>query len=158
MTFKVLFIEQQSARFEHLEEGLGPRTPLPASINAPGLGRPSIRYLAAYALFESWHEQGDGVLISVVNLSEVLVAPAADQQRLRAAREAIAALGVKVHSPASTVAVNASRFRRRYPISPPGAYLLATARHTGGTVVSFDRKVTRAAAAETTPVAAASAG
>ena len=98
------------------------------------------------------------MLISVVNLSEVLVAPAADQQRLRAAREAIAALGVKVHSPSSSVAVNASRFRCRHPISLPDAYLLATARHTGGTVVSFDRKVTRAAAAEAIPVAAASAG
>lgn len=112
----------------------------------------------ARALFESWHEQGDSVLISVANLSEVLVAPAADQQRLRAAREAIAALGVEVHSPASTVAVNASRFRSRHPISLPDAYLLAAARHTGGTVVSFDRKVTRAAAAEAIPVAAASSG
>jgi predicted nucleic acid-binding protein len=43
-------------------------------------------------LFVAWREQGDAVLVSVVNLSEVLVAPAADRQRLRAAREAVAAL------------------------------------------------------------------
>ena len=41
----------------------------------------------ARALFTAWHEQGQDTtrLISVVNLSEVLVAPSADGQRLRAA-------------------------------------------------------------------------
>ncbi|MGI8414477.1 MAG: hypothetical protein ACR2LV_11895, partial [Solirubrobacteraceae bacterium] len=37
-------------------------------------------------LFTAWYERDDSTLISVVNLSEVLVAPAADQPRLRAAR------------------------------------------------------------------------
>lgn len=48
------------------------------------------------ALFSGWHEQDAARLFSVVNLFEVLVAPAADSRRLRAAREAVSALGVAV--------------------------------------------------------------
>ena len=99
-------------------------------------------------LFVVWREQGDALLVSVVNLSEVLVAPAASQQRLRAAREAIAALGVTVHLPTEAIGVDASRYRSRHPISLPDSYLLATAKHTGATTVSFDGKVVRAATAE----------
>jgi predicted nucleic acid-binding protein len=99
-------------------------------------------------LFAGWREQGDALLVSVVNLSEVLVAPAVDQRRLRAAREAIAALGVAVHSPTEAIGVDASRLRSRHPISLPDGYLVATAKHAGATVVSFDRKVVRAAKAE----------
>jgi predicted nucleic acid-binding protein len=109
----------------------------------------------ARELFRVWRMQNDSTLISVVNLSEVLVAPAADPQSLRAAREAIAALGVTIHSPTEAIGIGAARFRGRHPISLPDAYLLATARQTGSTVVSFDHKVARAAAAEDIPVAAA---
>jgi predicted nucleic acid-binding protein len=105
----------------------------------------------ARELFTAWHEQDDAALISVVNLSEVLVAPAAERQRLRAAREAIAALGVAIHSPTEPIGIEAARLRSRHPISLPDAYLLATARQTGATVVSFDRKVVRAAAEEGIP-------
>jgi hypothetical protein len=37
---------------------------------------------------------------------------------------------------------------RRHPISLPDAYCLPTAKHTGGLVVSFDRKIIGAAEAE----------
>ena len=102
----------------------------------------------ARALLSAWQAHGDVRLISVINLSEVLVAPAADNHRLRVARAAIAALGVTVHQPTETIAVEAARLRGRHPISLPDGYLLATARHTGSAVASFDRKVTRAAKAE----------
>ena len=102
----------------------------------------------ARGLFTAWHEQNDSVMVSVVNLSEVLVAPAVDRQRLRTAREAIAALGVSTHSPGEAIGVDASRLRGRHPITLPDAYLLATARQTDSSVVSFDRKVTRVATAE----------
>lgn len=102
-------------------------------------------------MFVAWRERDDAVLVSVVNLSEVLVAPADDQRRLRAAREAIAALGVSVHRPTEAIGVDASRLRSRHPISLPDGYLLATAKHTGATAVSFDRKVVRAAKAEGIP-------
>jgi predicted nucleic acid-binding protein len=81
-------------------------------------------------------------------MSEVLIAPAADPRRLRRARAAIAALGVTVHQPTETIGVDAARLRARHPISLPDSYLLATARHAGATVASFDRKVVAAARSE----------
>jgi predicted nucleic acid-binding protein len=102
-------------------------------------------------LFVTWRDQDAALIVSVVNLSEVLIAPAADQRRLRAAREAVAALGVTVHSPTEAIGVDASRLRSRHPISIPDGHLLATAKHTGATAVSFDRKVVRAAKAEGIP-------
>jgi predicted nucleic acid-binding protein len=99
----------------------------------------------ARALFTSWQERDDTRLISVVNLSEALVAPAADRQRLRAARQAIAALGVAVHQPGEVIGVEAARFRCSHPISLPDAYCLATADHIGGSIASFNEKILRAA-------------
>lgn len=83
--------------------------------------------------------------MSVVNLSEVLVAPSADPRRLAAAREAVAALGVEVHRPNEAIGIEAARLRGRHPISLPDAYCVATARHTGSSLVSFDKKVLEAA-------------
>jgi predicted nucleic acid-binding protein len=87
-------------------------------------------------------------LISVVSLSEVLVAPAGERARLRAARAAIAALGVGIHQPGEAVGIEAARLRGAHPISLPDAYCLATARHADAAVVSFDQKVLRAADVE----------
>jgi len=115
------------------------------------LDRSDAHHKQARRLFVDWREQEDALLMSVVNLSEVLVAPAADQQRLRAAREAIAALGVTVHLPTEAIGVDAARLRSRHPISLPDGYLLATVKHTGAMAVSFDRKVVRAARAEGIP-------
>jgi predicted nucleic acid-binding protein len=124
---------------------------LDADILIGALDSSDAHHRQARRLFVAWREQDDAVLVSVVNLSEVLVAPAADQQRLRAAREAVAALGVTVHLPTEALGVGASRLRSRHPISLPDSYLLATAKHTGATAVSFDRKVVRAAKAEGIP-------
>ena len=90
----------------------------------------------------------DSLSISVVNLTEVLIAPAADASKLAAAREAIAALGIAIHQPSEAVAVDAARLRCRRPISLPDAYLLATAKHTSSTIASFDQKVQQAAERE----------
>ena len=102
----------------------------------------------ARALFTAWQERDESRLMSVVNLSEVLVGPAADRERLRAARLAIVALGVAVHRPGEPIGVDAARLRRDHPISLPDAYCLATARHTGSALASFDQRVQRAARAE----------
>jgi predicted nucleic acid-binding protein len=99
----------------------------------------------ARTLFRGWQRQEASRLISVVNLTEVLVAPANDRQRLLAAREAIAALGITVHQPGEAVGVDAARLRAAHPISLPDAYCLATARSTNAAVASFDEKVLRAA-------------
>jgi predicted nucleic acid-binding protein len=124
---------------------------LDADILIGALDSSDAHHRQARRLFVAWREQDDAVLVSVVNLSEVLVAPAAHQQRLRAAREALAALGVTVHLPTEAVGVDASRLRSRHPISLPDGYLLATAKHTVATAVSFDRKVVGAAKAEDIP-------
>ncbi len=108
----------------------------------------------ARALFTAWHRRDTTLLTSVVNLSEVLVAPAADSRRLRRARAAIAALGVVVHQPSEAVGVEAARLRRAHPISLPDAYCLATARHVEASITSFDQKIIRAARAERIRVAA----
>ncbi|HEV8208139.1 MAG TPA: PIN domain-containing protein [Acidimicrobiia bacterium] len=86
--------------------------------------------------------------MSVVNLTEVLVGPAADRQRRLAAREAIAALGVTIHQLSEAIGVESARLRGAHPISSPDAYCLATARHTDAAVASFDEKVLRAAERE----------
>lgn len=96
-------------------------------------------------LFTDWREQQTTPLISVVNLTGVLIAPAADSVKLSAAREAIAALGVTVHNPNEAIGVEAARLRHRHQISLPDAYCLATAKHIGATLISFDRKLLRAA-------------
>jgi len=110
-------------------------------------------HVQARELFTNWREQQATRLMSVVNLSEVLVAPGSDPERLRAAREAIGALGVEVHRPGEAIGVRAARLRGQHSISLPDAYCLATAGHTGGTVASFDRKVLRAAEVEHLPIA-----
>ncbi|MEJ7824540.1 MAG: PIN domain-containing protein [Solirubrobacteraceae bacterium] len=121
---------------------------LDADVLIGALDGSDLHHPPARALFMRWQEQDVLRLISVVNLSEVLVAPAADGRRLRAAREAIAALGVAVHQAGEAIGVEAACLRGRHPISLADAYCLATAKHAGGSVASFDRKVIRAAESE----------
>src|SRR5450755_2442996 len=102
----------------------------------------------ARELFTQWREDKDACAVSVVNLTEVLIAPSADVARLAAAREAIAALGVSVHHPNEAIGVEAARLRHRHPISLPDAYCLATAKHTGSTLSSFDQKILKVAKRE----------
>jgi predicted nucleic acid-binding protein len=78
----------------------------------------------------------------------VLIAPSADATTLATARRAIATLGVAVHQPNEAIAVDAARLRQRHPISLPDGYCLATARHTGATLASFDQKILKAARRE----------
>jgi predicted nucleic acid-binding protein len=102
----------------------------------------------ARALFTWWREAQDACAVSAVNLTEVLIAPAADTSKLAAARAAIAALGITVHQPNQAIAVEAARLRKRHPVSLPDAYCLATAKHTGSALSSFDQKILKAARRE----------
>jgi predicted nucleic acid-binding protein len=106
-------------------------------------------------LFTTWHREQTTRLISVINLSEVLIAPASDRKRLRRARTAIAALGVAIHQPNEAIGVDAARLRSVHPISLPDAYCLATARHVNGSIASFDQKIIRAAQEERLTLAVA---
>lgn len=102
----------------------------------------------ARALFTRWRDDQDACVVSVVNLTEVLIAPSADVSKLAVAREAIAALGVTVHQPNEAIGVEAARLRQRHPISLPDAYCLATAKHTGSMLSSFDQRILKAAKRE----------
>jgi predicted nucleic acid-binding protein len=121
---------------------------LDADVLIGALDRSDAHHAQARDLLTRWHEHQDDVMISAVNLSEVLIAPSADPSRLATAREAIAALGVEAHLPNEAIAVDAARLRHRYPVSLPDAYCLATAKHTRSTLATFDRKVLTAADAE----------
>ena len=99
----------------------------------------------ARTLFRGWQRREATRLLSVVNLTEALVAPATDRQRLLATREAIAALGIRTHQPVVAIGVDAARLHGAHAISLPDAYCLATARYTDALVASFDEKVLHAA-------------
>jgi predicted nucleic acid-binding protein len=124
------------------------RVVLDADVVIGALDGSDLHHPEARSLFTGWQERDDARLISAVNLTEVLVAPAADRSRLQAAREAISALGVAIHRPGEAIAVEAARLRSSHPISLPDAYCLATAHHTGGSLASFDEKILLAARAE----------
>ena len=124
------------------------RYALDADVLIAALDANDAHHSAARGLLTYWHAQQETVLISLVNLSEVLVAPAADERRMRTARSAIAALGVTIHQPTEAIAVEAARLRSRHPISLADSYLLATARQLHAQVASFDAKIARAAKAE----------
>jgi predicted nucleic acid-binding protein len=109
-------------------------------------------HAAARTLLGSWQRQDVTRLVSVVNLTEVLVGPAGDRRAMRAAREAIAALGVQVQQAGEAVAVEAARLRSAYPFSVPDAFCLATAHSSDAQVASFDEKVLRTAGLERIPV------
>jgi predicted nucleic acid-binding protein len=53
-----------------------------------------------------------------------------------------------VHQPNEAIGVEAGRLRQRHPISLPDAYCLATAKHTGSALSSFDQKIVKAAKRE----------
>ena len=121
---------------------------LDADVLIGALDRSDAHHARARRLLTGWRQRQDAVNISVVNLSEVLIAPAPDPGRLATAREAIAALGVEVHVPNEAIGVEAARLRKRHPVSLPDAYCLATAKHTRSSLASFDHRVLKAARAE----------
>jgi len=88
---------------------------------------------------------GDGVamIVSTVNYAEALVRPAENEQTLRAAVDAIAALGVKSIAPSAAVARDAAR-HRALGVSLADGFALATARAWSASLASFDRRVGRA--------------
>lgn len=119
---------------------------LDADILIGALDASDAHHTRAREYFQNWNAGAVTRLVSLVNLTEVLIAPALGATRLNAAREAISALGVATHPTTEAIAVDAARLRGRFPISLPDAYALATARQVGGTLVSFDRRIMRAAA------------
>jgi len=112
------------------------------------LDRDDAHHARARQRFAGWHTDGTPRVLNAVNLTESLTGLASVPSQLRAAREAIAALGITIQVPNEGMAVEAARLRARHPIGLPDAYLLATARQLGARVASFDRRLLTVAAAE----------
>ena len=106
---------------------------------------------AARDLLAGAREREDSLLISVVNLSEVLIALAADAAKLTKARQAIAALGIATRQLSDTTGVDAARLRGRHPISLPDAFLLASAKRISATIASFDEQSTEPPSVSASP-------
>ena len=83
------------------------------------------------------------LLLSLVNYAETLVKPAEDGDTLRAAIDALRALGVELVAPTPAIAVDAAR-HRGLNISLADGFALATAQFQRASVATFDRRVRRA--------------
>ena len=88
-------------------------------------------------------EDDVSLLLSLINYAETLVRPAEDERTLRAARDALAALGVRLIAPTPRIAVDAAR-HRGLNISLADGFALATAQAHEAHLASFDRRVRRA--------------
>jgi predicted nucleic acid-binding protein len=83
------------------------------------------------------------LLLSLINYAETLVRPAEEERSLRAAVDALGALGVKLIAPTPATALDAAR-HRALNISLADGFALATAQTHNASVASFDRRVRRA--------------
>ena len=83
------------------------------------------------------------LLLSIVNYAETLVRPAENEQTLRAAVNALAALGIRLVPPNPTIARDAAR-HRGLDISLADGFAIATAQSRAASVASFDARVRRA--------------
>ncbi len=88
-------------------------------------------------------EDGTALLLSLINYAETLVRPAEDERSLRAAVDAVGALGIELISPTPAIARDAAR-HRGLNISLADGFALATAQARHATVATFDRRVRRA--------------
>ena len=104
---------------------------LDADVLIGALDRNDPHHRRARTLLTKWRDDQDACAISVVNLTEVLIAPSADVSKLAAARQAVAALAVSVHQPNEAIGVEAARLRHRHPISLPDAYCLGNSKAHG---------------------------
>jgi predicted nucleic acid-binding protein len=107
------------------------------------LDRRDPHHAKAAKAIKTMSEEGVPLLLSLVNYAETLVRPAEDESTLRTARDALAALGVRLIAPTLTIAVDAAR-HRRLNISLADGFALATAQTHHAYLASFDRRVRRA--------------
>jgi predicted nucleic acid-binding protein len=107
------------------------------------LDRSDLHHRAAAGAFARFAAEQVELLLCSINYAEVLVRPAEDERNLRAAIEAIAALGIRVRVPDASLARLAAR-RRGLGVSLADGFAIATAERAGADLASFDRRVRRA--------------
>ncbi len=83
------------------------------------------------------------LLLSLVNYAETLVRPAEDEHNLKTGKDALAALGIQLVAPTTSIAVNAAR-HRGLNVSLADGFALATAQAHNAHVALFDGRVRRA--------------
>jgi len=88
-------------------------------------------------------ESGTPLLLSLVNYAETLVRPAEEVDSLRAAMDALSALGIELIAPTPAIARDAAR-HRALNISLADGFALATAQARRASLATFDRRVRRA--------------
>lgn len=107
------------------------------------LDRRDPHHANAAAAVKRFADDGVPLILSLVNYAETLVRPAEDEHALQTARDALAALGVQLVAPTTSIAVDAAR-HRGLNISLADGFALATAQARNAHVASFDRRVRRA--------------
>ncbi len=107
------------------------------------LDRADAHHAAAAAAIPQMIADEVELVISTINYAEALVRPAEEETTLRAAVDALAALGIRPLAPSAAVARDAARYRS-LNVSLADAFALATARSRSAAVASFDRRVRRA--------------
>lgn len=107
------------------------------------LDRQDSHHARAAEAIKSMIDSDVPLLLSLVNYAETLVRPAEDECSLRAAVNALGALGVQLIAPTPALALDAAR-HRGLNISLADGFALATAQAHRATVASFDRRVRRA--------------
>lgn len=94
---------------------------------------------------EAADRDGRQLVLPASAYSETLVA-FARARRLEEARRAITAMGITVVSLTDTIAERAAELRARHPrLRLPDAIVLATAQELGGSLLSYDRKLSQLA-------------
>ena len=119
------------------------RCVLDTDVVIAALDRRDAHHEEAAAAVTAMIDAGTEILLSLVNYAETLVRPAEDESTLRAAVEAMKALGIRLVAPTPAIARDAAR-HRRLNISLADGFAIATAQARGATVASFDQRVRRA--------------
>lgn len=107
------------------------------------LDRRDAHHRAAAKGVRAMLEQEVTLLLSLINYAETLVKPAESEPTLRAAIDAIAALGIRLVAPTPTIARDAAR-HRALGVSLADGFAMATAVAQTASLASFDRRVRRA--------------
>ena len=116
---------------------------LDSDVVIAALDRADAHHPAAVSGLKRMAAEGHGLALSLVSYAEALVRPAEDPETLQAARAAIRAIGVELVAPTPAIAREAARLRAT-GVSLADAFVLATARVSGGSVATFDKRVRRA--------------
>jgi predicted nucleic acid-binding protein len=107
------------------------------------LDRRDVHHANAVKAIERLADDGVPLFLSLVNYAETLVRPAEDERNLKIARDALAAMGIRLVAPTASIAVDAAR-HRGLNISLADGFALATAQARNAHVASFDGRVRRA--------------